>query len=350
MANDPAEIFYAYSHRDEALRNELEKHLSILRRSGAIASWHDRKIDAGSEWQSEIDGHINSANVILLLISSDFVASDYCHDVEMRCALERHSAGEATVIPVILRPVDWKGSEFGHLQALPTDGKPVTTWDNVDDALKNVAEGIRTAIGDSRKPMRYSLQSAVTSVRSNWILEGAVPAVMPQLVSRDVVAMVSTTNSPGLVEALSQDDTYSPRSNDVKRQAFEIECPTGLELPILVRLWAPDFEPPMQENTIALKEGLRSPPIVFFIQAAKPRTDLLLKLELLVESRLIATRLLKTNVTPNRGAEPEPMSLSEPVPRHPPRPPRGWSVVVSIPLTVKRIEAYSPSVAPGVRK
>lgn len=142
----PIELFYAYSHRDEGMRDELEKQLSILRRQGAITNWHDRRIGAGTEWNGQIDGHLNSARVILLLVSSDFLASDYCYDVEMTRALARHEAGEARVIPVILRPCLWKHPPMDRLQALPRDGKAVTTWPNIDEAFLNVAEGIRREV------------------------------------------------------------------------------------------------------------------------------------------------------------------------------------------------------------
>ena len=119
--------FYSYSHRDEELRQQLENHLAILRRQGIITDWHDRKISAGREWEGEIDEHLNTARIILLLISSDFIASDYCYDVEMRRAIERHEAEEARVIPVILRPVIWEEAPFGHIQALPTGVIAVNT-------------------------------------------------------------------------------------------------------------------------------------------------------------------------------------------------------------------------------
>lgn len=143
-------IFFAYAREDENLRDELQKHLSILERQGVITSWHDRKIGAGKEWKGEIDTHLNTARVILLLISSDFIDSDYCWDVEVKRAMERHEAGEARVIPVILRPVDWKSAPFGKLQALPTDAKPVTRWENQDEAFLDIARGIRAAVMELR--------------------------------------------------------------------------------------------------------------------------------------------------------------------------------------------------------
>ena len=136
------EIFYAYSHKDENLRNELENHLSILKRQGIIKNWHDRKISGGKEWQGEINKHLDTAHIILLLISSDFMASDYCYDVEMKRAMERHETGEARVIPIILRPVTWKRSPLGKLQAFPKDTKPVTKWEDPDEAFTDIVEGI----------------------------------------------------------------------------------------------------------------------------------------------------------------------------------------------------------------
>ena len=141
----PVSLFYSYSHKDEALRDELETHLSLLRRQGVVRGWHDRRIAAGTEWAGQIDQHLDTADIILLLVSADFLASDYCYDKEMTRALERHEAGTARVIPVILRPCDWHSAPFGKLQALPKDGKPVTTWKNRDEAFTDIARGIREA-------------------------------------------------------------------------------------------------------------------------------------------------------------------------------------------------------------
>ena len=120
-----AHVFISYSHADEALRNELEKHLAGLLRQGVITTWHDRRIPPGEDLHGQIDDHLNTADVVLLLVSADFLASDYCYDIEMNRAMERHERGEARTIPVILRPCDWHGAPFGKLMAVPPDGKPV---------------------------------------------------------------------------------------------------------------------------------------------------------------------------------------------------------------------------------
>ncbi len=140
------EVFFSYSHKDEELKEALVTHLSLLKRQGIITAWHDRMIGAGQEWREEIHTHLQTAQVILLLISADFMASDFCNDVELERAIERHDAGEACVIPIILRPADWQGAAFAKLQALPTDGQPVTRWSDRDEAWLNVVQGIRHAV------------------------------------------------------------------------------------------------------------------------------------------------------------------------------------------------------------
>ncbi|XXY54588.1 AAA family ATPase [Sorangium sp. So ce269] len=142
----PVRLFFSYSHRDETLRDELETHLALLKREGLLQSWHDRRVGAGDAWAGEIDKNLNEAEVILLLVSADFLASDYCFDNEMTRALARHDAGQACVIPVILRKTDWHSAPFAKLQALPKDARPITLWQDRDEAWTDVALGIRRAV------------------------------------------------------------------------------------------------------------------------------------------------------------------------------------------------------------
>jgi small GTP-binding protein len=146
-----ARLFISYSHRDEDLKKELLNHLSSLRRESLISEWHDRRIAPGDDWRSAIDSNLESADLVLLLVSSDFMASDYCMEKEMTRAMQRHAAGDTRVIPVILRPVDWQ-APFAQLQALPTDGRAVTVWTNRDEAFANVAAGIRAAVEQKLRP------------------------------------------------------------------------------------------------------------------------------------------------------------------------------------------------------
>ena len=139
------EVFFSYSHEDGVLRSELEKYLSGLKRRYAVVGWHDGEIGPGREWDREIEEHINSAHIILLLVSQDFIASDYCYEKEMKRALERHD-DEAHVVPIILRPAHWDAMPFGKLQALPTGAKPITLWTDRDEAFLDVARGIQKIV------------------------------------------------------------------------------------------------------------------------------------------------------------------------------------------------------------
>lgn len=157
------EIFLCYAHEDELLRRELATYLGGLKRQGFFNVWHDRKIMPGKEWAREIDKHLNTAQIILLLISQYFMDSDYCYLVEMTKALKRHDRGDACVIPVILRPVYWQKAPFGKLQALPTDGKPIIGpgWHSLDYAFFDVADGIRKVIEELT--LKLSVNSPVAS-------------------------------------------------------------------------------------------------------------------------------------------------------------------------------------------
>src|SRR6266516_2350520 len=141
-------VFISYAHEDEALLRQLEAHLGLLTQRRLIATWYDRQIPAGTDWAGAIDAHLEQASIILLLVSADFLASRYCYEVEMKRALSRHEAGQARVIPIMLRHADWKDAPFTHLQALPTDARAITSWGNQDEAFANVAAGIRRAIED----------------------------------------------------------------------------------------------------------------------------------------------------------------------------------------------------------
>lgn len=160
-----ATLFFSYSHVDESLRDQLETHLSSLRRQGLISSWHDRRITGGEDFGEAIDSHINTADVILLLVSPDFIASDYCYEREMKRALERHQQREARVIPVILRPCDWHDLAFGKLLATPKDGRPITMWPNIDEAFLDVAKAIKSALKDLGQTGKRDAQVASTTGR-----------------------------------------------------------------------------------------------------------------------------------------------------------------------------------------
>lgn len=146
----PLKLFYCYAREDERLREQLEKHLSLLKQEGLIVPWCDREITAGEYYEQKILSNIDTADIFLALVSPAFMSSDYCHNIELKRALNRHISGQLRVIPIILRPVDWQGPPLGALQALPKDGLPVTEWGSIDKGLKNVTDGIRKVIEEIR--------------------------------------------------------------------------------------------------------------------------------------------------------------------------------------------------------
>ena len=160
----PIELFYSYAQADEKLRQKLEKHLNHLVQQHQIMPWHQQKILPGTNRVQEIDAHLSTAQIILLLVSSDFLASDYCYSQQMQRALERHHTQQATVIPILLRPVDWQGTLFAELEPLPSNHKPITSWSNQDEALLDIALGIRRAVDALKKPLAGSVQQEIKPV------------------------------------------------------------------------------------------------------------------------------------------------------------------------------------------
>jgi formylglycine-generating enzyme required for sulfatase activity len=188
MAKDAVRVFISYSHKDEALRDSLATHLSNLQWQGIISSWYDRQLTAGTEWDDKIKTEMEAADIILLLISPDFVASKYCRDVEIPISLQRHEAKQAYVVPVILRPFDWFDAPFAKLQAFPKDAKPVTTWPNQDEAFVSITQGIRTAAQIMRQYRQEQVEQEQTQ-RSQYRqqVEEALEDGVISLVERDTL-------------------------------------------------------------------------------------------------------------------------------------------------------------------
>ncbi|MBF0424587.1 MAG: toll/interleukin-1 receptor domain-containing protein [Magnetococcales bacterium] len=145
------EVFISYAHEDKNFRKALNNQLMPLKRVGLVSVWHDRMIAAGTEWESQIDAALERCQIVLLLVSPNFFASDYCYGKEAKRALERHHAGEARVIPVILKPCEWQIDPLAKLQALPEDGKAVTSWKTHDHAWVQVAKAIREIATEGSK-------------------------------------------------------------------------------------------------------------------------------------------------------------------------------------------------------
>jgi WD40 repeat protein len=160
-------LFYCYAREDEKLLNELEKHLVPLRRQGYLSGWHNRQIEAGTNWQQAVEHHLSNANLILLLLSPDFVHSDVCED-EMRRAIALQRARRAQVIPILLRPVLWEHTPVAELEGLPENGEPITTWANQDQAFRQIAYHLANIV-------RKQLDLPLFPTRDWQVLVSALP-------------------------------------------------------------------------------------------------------------------------------------------------------------------------------
>ncbi len=271
-------IFYSYSHRDETLRDELAKHLTVLRRSGLISEWHDRRILPGEQWDKKISTFLDSAQVILLLISPDFLASEYCYDIETRRALERHQAGQAHVIPVLLRPVAWQGTAFGTFQALPKNARPVTEWPSADLAFLDVCEGILSvALQWKTHPDRPLLRAqprhfGEDEARSEKrVLDAALPKEIELGRATILLAMIRQQDSTGLRAILEIDTTYGMEPEDVRStKTFPLKFPLDFNqvpkpLSLTITVESPDFEPKSQTKSINVPPNGDSEPRAFLL-------------------------------------------------------------------------------------
>lgn len=147
-------VFLSYSHADEALRHKFETHLAMLKREGEIEVWHDRELVVGDHLDDEISGYLETADLIVLLVSSDFLASYYCYEREMGRSLERAEAGEARLAPIVLRACDWKSTPFAKYVLAPTDARPIVEHPDIDAAFLQVVNELRRAISKiTEKPV-----------------------------------------------------------------------------------------------------------------------------------------------------------------------------------------------------
>lgn len=156
-------VFISYSHRDESFKDDLVEHMAGLKRSGIVSEWNDRKITPGQNWSSEISDNLASSQIILFLVSSSFMSSDYCINVEAQKALELHKDGKAQLIPIVIRPVDWGGSELANLQGLPKDAEPVSLWQDSDAAWLNVIKGLKSCI-ENFKPKQDTIIKKISAI------------------------------------------------------------------------------------------------------------------------------------------------------------------------------------------
>lgn len=188
---EPVLLFYSYAHEDEALRDELAGHLKILERRGLIRAWHDRQILAGQDWHQAIDQHLGQAELVLLLISKDFIGSDYIFGVELERTQQRCQAGGCEVVPILVRAVNVEPGDFWFMdrQGLPPDLKPVTSWPNRDEAWTAVAKGLRRTVEAIQARRPAQVEAAVTDsapVMNDVALESRSDPLLDQVVGRIV--------------------------------------------------------------------------------------------------------------------------------------------------------------------
>ena len=297
----PITVFYSYSHKDEDLRGGLEAHLAPLRRSGLIREWHDRKLIAGQDWDKEISSYLESAELILFLISADFLNSSYVFDVEVKRALERQSAGQAAVVPVILRPVVWTiVPELGRLQALPEGARPVTEWPSQDLAFVSVCEGIvavvlarASAAAGKAGPAPDVVPSRPAMSRGRRrILDAALPARVPLTKPSTLLVLIRRTDSPGLRAIVEAEPEYDITPKDIDSEPLTLKFPldnngTPQPLDLSIKIESPQFEPRSQIKSIRVPPRGDSLPRVFFLTPIQAG-PLLVNLEICRGDEMIA--------------------------------------------------------------
>jgi len=144
-------LFISYSHLDEKSTADLVKHLKHLKRFNIIDTWYDGKIGPGEEWSKAISANLESADIILLLVSIDYLNSEFCVGDELERALERHEAGTARVIPIILRSCMWQDMPFAKLQVFPAPDATLDLAGDRDKAFSDVAKKIREVVEENKK-------------------------------------------------------------------------------------------------------------------------------------------------------------------------------------------------------
>ena len=249
----PVSLFYSYAHEDETLRDELRGHLKILERRGLLSSWYDREIKPGEDWHAKIDEQLQMADLVLLLVSKDFIESDYIFGNELTVAMQRHQAGFATVVPIIVRaididPEDREALPFLSLQGLPTDMRPVTSWPNRDEAWTNVAKGLRATVKIIHEK---KAASAPRSPRRGASRAAPVPAFAPKPadMARDtVLAEIVEGFTARVVEANAQRGAGPIDISTLRQQALGlIDEPDWKSV-----LWVDDHPENNQGETAAL--------------------------------------------------------------------------------------------------
>lgn len=222
----PLNVFCCYAHRDRALCEELIRHLAPLVRSGLIAVWYDGNISPGTVWEKEIEAHLSTARIILLLVSPDFFFSDYCYSKEVTRALERHHAQEARVISVLLRPTDWTNTPFSSLQVFPSNAQPITSWSDRDEAFEDIAQGIRRVVNDLLSQGTIAPNSPVSTRARKPLLQVSRSCLSQQILLLLVTGLLILNGGLAWLAFfhLSSGPPASPSSRLVSRPTVTTDC------------------------------------------------------------------------------------------------------------------------------
>ncbi len=307
---DELRVFCSYSHQDRPLRDELVKHLELLRESLLIRAWHDGELTGGQDWQAEIEGHLRDAHVILLLISIDFLRSDFVRDHELTIALERHKAGDALVIPVILRPVPWSQAGLDFLQALPEGLRPVVLWSPQDLAYVNICEGLFAAVlvwqGRKSPPAIPMVRS--TAVRRR-VVDLALSRRAPVRKATMLAVMVRRVGEGGLRAVLQADDSLGVTPEEVESSdSFPLEFPRKEDghlapLDLTIAVDSRDFSCRAPQKVLPVPPRGDSAVCVFLLEA-NHLGPLVLVVDISYSGKVLLTRVMKSEGVPEAAFQP----------------------------------------------
>lgn len=313
LVSPPQRLVFCAAPEDADLRERLDAHLSLLERNGLISTWHEGMVAPGQDRAAQVLTELLRADIILLLISASFLESDECYERSMKSALARHARGEALVIPLLVRPVDWEGAPFAQLACLPQNLLPVTMWRSVDEALLDIEKGLRRALAARAQGLPFTADAPPAdpglSPTQERVLDAAVPSAVIVGELTEVLAMVTTAGSGGLralITLTPQDFSVSP--GEVKSTHFELEFPVDAQgrpraLTVTVTLESPDFDPPSLRKKLLVPPRADSTVCTLLV---KPRHAgrLSMQMELQKEDVTIwSQRLLTTGAAPGAAVQ-----------------------------------------------
>lgn len=312
-------VFCSYAHEDESFRSELARHLSLLEDSGTIGGfefWWDGLIAPGQDWNAVIDAKLRDAEVIVFLISVDFLSSKFVREVELPLALSKHEEGSAVLIAVLLRWVLWDNSPLSKLQALPDGLRPVESWPSRDLAYTNICEGILKAI--VRTPGKFPLLVAPwrAAGSTDFVMESALPRKVTVRKRVILVVLVRSANETSLAELLEVEAAYEDLTPEdvTASRLFPLDFSrdsTGKWMPreLAIRLETTDFRIENKQKVIEVHPSSGNEPCVFILEPLR-EGPLLLNVELLKDGRSIAGSLLRSSGVTSKNSSFEVASVS----------------------------------------